>query len=261
MTVLRVAWQFLRVGILNEIQYRINFFIQLFRTLFSLAGGVIAILLIFDYTESLGGWRYPELLAVLGVFTLIGGLIQMVIQPNMQKLMEEIRSGLLDYTLTKPEDAQLLVSVRELRFWQLVDVIVGLVVIGYALALQEAAVGLIQMAVFAFLLFIGGLIVYSLWLIVATCAFWFISINDILELFDSLYQAGRFPLGIYPNWLRFGLTFLVPIGLAVTVPAEALTGRLSAPTLFGAVAMAVVLLAGSRLFWRFGLRSYAGASA
>ena len=43
----------------------------------------------------------------------MGGLIQTVIQPNMERLMEDVQQGTLDYVLTKPDDAQLLVSVRE----------------------------------------------------------------------------------------------------------------------------------------------------
>ncbi len=65
----------------------------------------------------------PELLAVMGVFTMVGGLIRTVIQPNMQRLLEEIHHGTLDFALTKPADAQVLVSVREVRIWQSVDIL------------------------------------------------------------------------------------------------------------------------------------------
>ena len=57
---------------------------------------------------------------------LLGGVIHTFIQPNMERLMEDVQQGKLDYALTKPEDAQLLVSVREVRIWQVVDVISGL---------------------------------------------------------------------------------------------------------------------------------------
>ena len=33
-------------------------------------------------------------------------------------------------------------------------------------------------------------------------------------------------MSIYPVWLRIGVTFLVPIAFAITVPAEAVTSRL-----------------------------------
>ena len=66
---------------------------------------------------------------------------------------------------------------------------------------------------------------------------------------------------IYPNWLRLGLTFLVPVAFAVTVPAEALTGRLTILTLLGAAALTVFFIFVSRLVWKWGTRSYSGASA
>jgi ABC-2 type transport system permease protein len=66
---------------------------------------------------------------------------------------------------------------------------------------------------------------------------------------------------IYPQWLRLGLTFLVPVAFAVTVPAEALTGRLTPLTLLGALGLAAALLGLARFIWRLGVRSYSGASA
>ena len=44
-------------------------------------------------------------------------------------------------------------------------------------------------------------------------------------------------------------------------PAEALTARLTPQTLALALGLTVFALAGSRLFWKFGLRHYSGASA
>jgi ABC-2 type transport system permease protein len=51
------------------------------------------------------------------------------------------------------------------------------------------------------------------------------------------------------------------VAFAVTVPAEALTGRLTWQTGMGALALAAGLLVVSRIFWRIGLRQYSGASA
>jgi ABC-2 type transport system permease protein len=85
---------------------------------------------------------------------------------------------------------------------------------------------------------------------------WFLS-----ELFEGMYQTGRWPIGIYPGWLRYSMTYLVPIGFAVTVPAQALTGRLHWGTVVVAACFAVALTLFTRWFWRFGLRRYSGASA
>jgi ABC-2 type transport system permease protein len=85
--------------------------------------------------------------------------------------------------------------------------------------------------------------------------------NDIVLVWSSLYQVGRWPVGIYPSWLRLILTILVPVAFAVTIPSEALTGRLSLSTLTLATALTAVIFTISHAIWRLGLRNYAGASA
>ncbi len=108
---------------------------------------------------------------------------------------------------------------------------------------------------------LGTVMVYCFWLILTTAAFWIVRMDEIVELFPGVYQAGRWPVSIYPDWLRLGLTFLIPIAFAVTVPAQAFTGRLTPETLVFAALFAVGLLVFTRLLWRTGLRRYSGASA
>lgn len=257
----RLAWVFFRVGAQYELQYRVNFVLQLVQSVVALGTALAVVALVFSHTGELGGYSPAELLVVVGVHLLMGGVIRAAIQPNMLRLMEEIRQGTFDYTLTKPEDAQLLVSTRELRVWQLVDVAVGAIVLTVATAQVEHAVGLADALSFAVALLLGVTMIYCCWLAVTVGAFWIVRMEFIVELFDGLYQAGRWPVGIYPGWLRVGFTFLVPLAFAVTVPAEALTGRLGPATLAGAAAFAALLLAATRLLWRAGLRRYDGASA
>jgi ABC-2 type transport system permease protein len=261
MNVFRLLGLYLRIGILHELQYRVNFFIQVVHSLVSVGVGLVGLALVFSHTTELAGWSQNELLAVMGVHIIMGGVIQTIIQPNMQRLMDDVQQGTLDFALTKPEDAQVLVSVRESRVWHLVDVITGLIVLSYAVYSLRGAIGLGQALAFAVALLFGALMIYSFWLVVTSTAFFVIRVDEIVNLFEGLYAAGRWPVGLYPNWLQVGLTFLVPVAFAVTVPAEALTGRLTPLTLLGAAGLALALLLFSRWFFRFGLSRYAGASA
>ncbi len=261
MRLFSLGWHFFKIGAMNELQYRVNFFVQLLQSLLALVTGLVGLALVFSHTTELAGWTRPELLAVMGVHILMGGLIRATIQPNMERLMGDIQNGTLDFTLTRPADAQMLISIREVRIWQFVDVLMGLVVTGYAAFQLQQAVGILQVAAFITALLVGAVIVYCFWLILTTGAFWVIRMEQVVELFQGVYQAGRYPVGIYPDWLRTGLTFLVPITFAVTVPAEALSARLSIETLLLAFGLMLGLLAFSRWFWRVGIRNYSGASA
>jgi ABC-2 type transport system permease protein len=257
----RIAGLYVRIGVMNEMQYRVNFFIQLFQSLLALATGLVVLALVFSHTGRLNGWNEPQLLAVLGIQILMGGLIHTFIQPNMERMMNEIRDGKLDYALTKPQDAQLLVSVRQVRLWQGVDVLSGAIVLGVAISKLRAGVGLIDALAFLGALALGAVMIYCFWLIIGVVAFWAVQIFEAIELFEGVFQTGRWPVSVYPVWLKFGLTFLVPIAFAVTVPAEAVTSRLTGMTMLGAAAFAILLFAFTRRFWLTGVRRYAGASA
>lgn len=261
MRLLTLIGVFLRVGVMNELHYRVNFFVQLFQSAIALVTALAVLGLVFGHTQELSGWSHAELLAVMGVHIAMGGVIGTFIQPNMNRLIEGIRDGTFDFMLIKPEDAQLLSSVREVRIWRSVDVAVGAVVLGVALSQLARAVEPWQAVAFGVALVLGALMIYCFWLMLTIAAFWIVRIDEIAELFEGIYQAGRWPVGIYPGWLRIGLTFLVPLAFAITVPAEALTGRLTLETLLIAAGFALFLLVLSRALWRFGLRRYSGASA
>ncbi len=261
MNYLRLFAVFFRVSVMGEMAYRVNFYVQLFQSLMELATSLAGLVVVFSYTDNLGGWRPDEMLALVGVYFLAGGLIGLVIQPSMEQFITSVRDGTLDFTLTKPEDAQLLVSLHWINIWKLSDIVLGFAVLGTALNLLGERIGARQALDFAVMLLAGAVIIYSLWLILATLSFWFVRVENILEIFQSMYQAGRWPVSLYPGWLRFGLTFIVPVAFATTVPAEALTGRLDLETLLGAVALAAALFLGSRWFWRLGLHQYSGTSA
>ena len=258
---LKLLGKLIQINALNELQYRANFFMQLFNSLLQLAFGLVGLSIVLYHTEHLGGWAQAELLAVLGVYMIIAGITRVVIQPNMMELMRAVHRGDLDFKLIKPVDAQLLVSTWEIEFWKLLEVVLGTGVLAFAMVHLGPVVGPGQALAFVLMLLCGGLIVYSFWLLLTTTAFWFVQIWGLLHLFDSVYQAGRWPVTIYPAWIRLVLTFIVPVAFAVTIPAQALTARLDWPTLVLTLALTGFFLGGSRWFWKVGLRRYAGASA
>jgi len=261
MQTIRLAATYLRLGALNELQYRANFFVALFQSALAVAVGLAVLGLVYSHTPSLNGWSHSELMVVLGVQILLGGVIHALIQPNMQQLMDEVRDGKLDFALTKPEDSQLIVSLRALRLWQLTEVASGAAVIGVGVARLGTDIGVLHALAFLLLLLVGALLLYCFWLVLATGAFWLVNTWFLSEMFEGIYQVGRWPIGIYPGWMRYSFTYLVPIGFAITVPAQAMTDRLHGQTVAIAVGFALTLTLATRWFWRRGLRRYSGASA
>jgi ABC-2 type transport system permease protein len=257
----RLVWLFVRLGVLHELAYGGNLMIQVVSSTIGLAASLIFLAAVFAHTDRLAGWRPPELLALLGAFFLLTGVLGMVVQPSLQAFIDDVRLGALDFTLTKPRDAQVLISIKQVDVWKIVDVALGLGLVGVALVQLDQRVGPAQVAGFIVTLVAGGVTIYSCCLMLATLAFWFVRVDNVLIVFLTFWEAARWPVDMYPLWLRSTLTFLVPVALATTVPAEALSGRLQPATLLMVIAVAGGLLAISRVVWLRGLRHYSGASA
>src|SRR5690242_18436292 len=105
MNYLRIIWIYVRLGALGELQYRANFFIQLFDSAIKIGAALTTLAVVYSHTEKLGGWTSTELRALVGVFFVVGGLINIVLEPSMMRLMQDVRKGTLDFTLLKPEDS------------------------------------------------------------------------------------------------------------------------------------------------------------
>ena len=149
MRYLRLFWVFFRVSVLSELAYRVNFFLQLLESLLDLGTALAGLAVIFSYTDTLDGWGPDDVMALVGVFFLMGGAIRLVIQPSMESLIESVRDGTLDFTLTKPEDAQILVSIQRVEIWKLIDFALGAGVLALALARLGTRVGPLHAAEFA----------------------------------------------------------------------------------------------------------------
>lgn len=105
MNYIRLIVAFFWVGAMSEVAYRANFVFQFIQSILSLGVALSGIAVIFSYTDTLGGWNSQEILALVGVYLLVGGIISLVIQPGMEEFIGSVRDGGLDFILVKPEDS------------------------------------------------------------------------------------------------------------------------------------------------------------
>ena len=247
---------------LVELQYRANLVAQLVQSAVTAALSVISTQLVFSHTSSLGGWSRHELYVVVGCWFVVTALVQALVNPPLQYFATRINQGDFDYVLLRPEDAQALMSVQSVEPWPLINVPVGVAFIIYggsgAVRLDASPLAIAGGVV---TLFCGVIMLYSVMLLFATLCFWFIRIVDLLFAVSDTFDAGRWPLAMFPPWLRLVLTVIVPVGLAVTVPAQTLLGRASWEDIALSVGVATVLFSASRVFFQIGIKHYSGASS
>lgn len=257
LTLLRM---FVSTSLSAEMEYRTNFTFSILSSAMNLGASVFTVRLFFSHGASLGGWSWPAALVVLGAFTILSGISQSMLQPNLNKLVEQVREGTLDFVLLKPVDAQLWLSTRRFSPWGIPDLLLGSALILYG----SAAVAPSATAWLALLVSLAcsSLILYSLWFIMATTTVWFVQIYNVTEVLRGLLDAGRFPIDAFPpGAYRFVFTFVIPVAFMTSVPARVVLGQAVPIHLAGALAFGAALFCISRAFFRFAMRYYTSASS
>lgn len=242
-------------------EYRANFFSSLVYSLLWSVWITAGITIFFYHRSSLGGWTYDEILPVMGLFVIFNGVLDALLRPNIIRLTEYIQKGTLDFVLIKPANSQFLATVTAISVFKIIDLIIGFGLIVYGLYRIGHWPTLAEVVLFGMMLPAGLVIVYSLWLLLATLAFWFVRVDNFTELFYTFYEAGRFPITVYRGWVRVVLTFVVPVAFLTTFPAATLMGRLSPRYALASVMMAAILLWIATRFWSYAVRFYTSASS
>jgi ABC-2 type transport system permease protein len=259
----RLIWLFFRTSVQEEAAFRLNFAINILTTILNLGSGILGLLILFSQVETVQGWTFPQTLTLLAVYLFVLALRDLVIGPSMNALGGidgEVWTGRFDYTLLKPAPLQFLVSVRKWRIWAVVDLLLSLIILAIALAHLQQTVTWLQAGLFVFSMLLALLILYAILLILASLSFWAQGV-PLDFVFNSFIQLGRYPVGIYPEWLRLLLTWIVPVGFMTTIPIQLLTEDLSPGVLLSGTLLALFLFWLASHFFRASLHRYASASS
>ena len=107
----------------------------------------------------------------------------------------------------------------------------------------------------------GVTALYAFGVMVLCVSFRAIQIHALVFLMEALLDFGRWPAQVFPPALRVFFTFVVPLLVMTSYPAEALLGRLAWSHVAMTAAISASLMALARLWWRASVRSYTSASS
>ena len=264
----RVLWMFLRNSLIREMAFRGNFLIEVITNAFWFSAQLVFFSLIFGNVPTVNGWSRPEYFAFMATGMIINTLIEAFFMPNCANFSELIRTGSLDFALLKPIDTQFLVSFEKLDLGALCHLVFPVGLLAYALAQLGRPIGPVEVVMYSALILIGVAFFYSLMIVLASTSIWFGRNQGLYEFWFYITIFARYPRDIYRGspageLLRQVFSYVVPILLVVTVPAEFVVGKLLTPSWIAgvAVASAIVGLAVSRRVFQLALRSYRSASS
>jgi ABC-2 type transport system permease protein len=251
----------LKASLLLGMQYRADFLVDGAISMFWTVTALVPLFVIFGQRREVAGWSFGKALLVTGFFTLLEALLEGAINPSLTAVVENVRKGTLDFVLLKPADAQFLVSTSRFELWRSTNILTALVIFIYAfmkLGHPPSAVGVLSAGA---LLVTALLILYSLWILTVSAAFYVVKVDNLTYLFTSVFDAARWPVSIFRGVVKWVLTFIIPLAVMTTFPAQALVGEVTAGTWAIALGAAVGFFSLARWVWMRSLAQYTSASS
>ncbi len=261
MQAFRIAGTSLRVSLMTALQYRVDFVVEGFMSVFWMAWNLLPLLVLYGQRGEVAGWDRASALVVIGVFVVLRSFIEGVISPSLIEFVARVRTGAFDYVLLKPADAQLLVSVARFAPWRLLDLLGGVAILVYALASRPTAPGVGDVVLGVALIGCGAVAMYAMYIVAAAAVFWVARLDNLAFLLSAVFDTARWPVQVFRGAWRILFTFVVPLALMTTYPAMALLGRVDLAVVLACVGGAATLALIARLLWQHAIRSYTSASS
>jgi ABC-2 type transport system permease protein len=261
MNVMKLLSAFLKVNIQMSLAYRADTIVNILLNLMWLGWELLSLGIIFNNTDTIGGWDFGELIGLLGVFRLIHTLMIALIWPNTEKFNQSIRDGSMDYTLLQPINSMFLVTFSRITVWRAWDLVLAAILIVVGLNMSGDTTTAVDILTFILLTVSGAIVIYSLWIVLIALTFWFTKFDNNVTILQALLEAGRYPVTVYPVWLRILVTFVIPIAVATTIPLQGLRGDLTPIRVLMFVGIGVVSFLIASQVWKRGLKQYSGASS
>jgi ABC-2 type transport system permease protein len=245
-----------------RIGYRGDFFISLATSMAATIFSLGFVIILFERTGQLKGWRFEEIVFLWG-FTQIPYGIFNIISLNLYDFGNNyIIEGKFDRVLLRPISSLFQVLFETFRIESFQEVAVGSYCMWWATHRLH-----IPWTPSKFFLLLGfgicaAIIYISVFLILSTFSFFWEDRIGVHPPVWNLIAFGRYPLSIYSGAVQFFLCWIVPFGLASFYPSVRLLGRTVTPEYAPLVpVVAVIFLVFAISLWNFGTRHYASTGS
>lgn len=249
-----------RISFMNEMTDRVNFLTWGVVHTVAMLTFVVLFQIIFSQIKEINGWSQYQVLLVLGIGTLIGGLGSLTFFAFMYDHPREVRNGDFDFKLTKPLDVHFQAAFSSVDIDDLSVVPNGIILIIYSLT-KLPGFNPLNLVIFLILLVCSMIILFSILTLLESLAFKFIAIDSLTNFYWSIVNVTKNPIKAYKNFSIILSAILLPVALISSVPAEVLFGRYEWNWIAASIISAVVLFIFSRWVFQKALLDYSSASS
>lgn len=215
---------------------------------------------LFLYTAEINGWAQDDLLLLAAFLFTIEFAATISFFRNLFYYMPDlIRKGQFDGVLLQPLNPLFHICFRTIDVFDILSS--APVLFLWGMLFSKNIVGASDLPLIFLLLGLGLAFTFSIAVMWGSWSFRTVLGTGAGRLYEQTMHLARFPVNIYHKSVTFALTFLYPLGIIATIPAETLRGNVRAGELLGTSAVIFGFLFLSIYLWSRNLRQYSSASS
>ncbi len=236
-----------RYSIVRTLMFRGDFFVWALVELFWMTVNVLMVSVIYDHTQSVAGWSKFQMMLLVGTSMLIQRFLMGFFWSSIFEMGRNIRSGNFDFFLAQPGNVMFMATTRKIDPDSLANSIVALALVIYSMQQLHLHPSVLDVLLYAILVFCGVVIHYSVLVLCIAIAFWITSAQGIEGSYFTLSEFSRLPREAFRG-IAFGMANVVfvwalPMVVVSNVPASALIHGLDLQLTAWVVGMAVAWFA------------------
>lgn len=253
---IKVYFTCLRTAFSCAAAYRTDFILGNLITLLSNIIFPLVTVLIYANGASFPEWSMWEVLLIQSVFSMSGAVSSMISGSILWVTMDHIQSGSFETVLLKPLSPLFYIIAANFDTGS-IGLFLGGLVMTVISASFTGICGFSGILAFLLLFAAGAAVMGGLNLIMAAISFKWVGNSRIPEIFGSIQEFGKYPLGIFPKAIKILSSVIIPVAAIGFFPASALLGRLDAGAFISVIPCILFLLFGIWLYNRM-IKIYEG---
>lgn len=248
--------EFFKQNAKTMLEYKTDFVIGIVSTFINQFYGIFFVWVIFENIKQIHGWTFYEITFVYGLLTMAKGL-DMIFFDNLNSLgLEYVREGTFDIFMIRPISPLFQLVASYMQQDGIGLLLLGGIVIAKSLAELKITLGFFDIIMLIIFVISGAAIISAINLITSTTGFKTINSYIITSSINSFQDFALYPVLIYPKFISFFLTWIIPYAFVSFYPADYFLHKGYYNYAAVTPVVAVILWVIALKIWRFGLRHY-----
>ena len=260
---MKLYFRYISMLLKSETQYKASFAMSVitqFIQPFALFAGIY---FLFKRFGNIKGWTLYEVFFCYSVVAICFSIAKCFAR-GFDKFPGMVKSASFDRVLVRPRGTVLQVLGSGFDIKRIGFFIQGLLVLVIAIINAQISWNFVKIIILINMI-IGGSVIFSgVYMLQAAAAFWTIEGLEFANIFThGIKEHASYPLNIFPKWITFIFTFIIPFGTVTYLPLQYLMGKTdgfagfyAALPLFGGLFILPCIL-----IWKIGVRKYSSAGS